>query len=200
MVKDVEEVRVTAEIHPEPLDKCLFCQAPRRDHGEFNCPYRKEGLEKLGLKTQERIETPTFVTFPDTQRRPASRPKRKCISVSDCPACPRCVPHDLARCRFVQGSKWTEDGAKDVAQSPRQEMQLLPTPSTVSPTWPDEFDVAPQPVKSDKITILKRPASAPRKSYSQALNVTRWKSLEQREAEYDQARLRILGPKYAAKK
>ena len=184
---------MTAEIHPEPVDKCLFCSAPRRDHGEFNCPYRSEGLARLGLKTQERMETPTFLTIPDTQRRPTSRRKRKCITVSDCPACPRYVPHDLARCRFVQGSKWTEDGVKDVAQSPRQETQLLPTPSTVSPTWPEEFDVAPLPVKSDKITILKRPASAPRKSHSQDLKQSHWKGLEQRKAEYDQARIRILG-------
>ena len=70
---------------------------------------------------------------------------------------------------------------------------LLSTPSTVSPTWPEEFDVAPLPVKSDKITILKRPASAPTKSYSQALKETHWKSLDQRKAEYNQARIRILG-------
>ena len=128
IVKDVEEVRVTAEIHPEPLDKCLFCQAPRRDHGEFSCPHRREGLAKLGLNTQERVETPTFLTIPDTQRRPASRRKRKCITVSDCLACPRFVPHDPARCRFIQGSKWTENGTEDVALSPRQELQLPPPP------------------------------------------------------------------------
>ena len=147
----------------------------------------------MGLNTQERMETPTFLTIPDTQRRPASRRKRKCITVSDCLACPRFVPHDPARCRFIQGSKWTENGTEYVAQSPRQDLQILPTPSTVSPTWPEEFDVAPLPVRSDKITILKRPASAPRKSYSQALKETHWKSLEQRKAEYDQARIRILG-------
>ena len=189
---------MTVEIHPEPVGKCLFCSAPRKDHGEFNCPHLKEGLAKLGLKTQECIQTPTFVTFPDTQRRPASsqqqkRSSKKGTTVSDCPACPQYVPHDPARCQLVQGSKWTENGAKDVAQSPRQEMPLLPAPSTVSPTWPKEFDVAPLRVKSDKITILKRPASAPRKSYSQALKETNWKSLEQRKAEYDQARIRIMG-------
>ena len=171
------------------------------------------------------MEIPTFLTIPDTQRRQASRRKRKCITVSDCTACPQFVPHDLARCGLVQGSKWSEDGAKDVAQSPLQELQRRPRLSTVSPTWPGEFDVANLPDKSDKkqgsrrlgrkgsairkafenagsslmpkITILKRPASAPRKSYSQALRETHCKSFEQRKAEYDQARLRILGPKYA---
>ena len=191
-VKDAEEVRVTAEIHPEPVDKCMFCQSPRSDHGEVNCPYREEGLVKLGLKSQQHIEPPAFATFSDTNRRPTSTSKQG-TAMSDCPACPQCVPHDPERCQLVQGSKWTENGAEDVAQSPRQELQLLPTPSTVSPTWPEEFDVAPLPVKSDKITILKRPASAPRKSYSQALKETHWKSLEQRKAEYDQARIRILG-------
>ena len=187
-VQDAEEIRATAEIHPEPVDKCLFCSAPRKNHGEFSCPHLKKGLTKLGLRTQEHIETTTFVIFPDILRRPTSRRKRKCITVSDCPACPRYVPHDLARCRFVQSSKWTEDGAKDDAQSPRQEPQRRLRPFTESPTWPDEFDVAPQLHKGgrnqsscvpkrkgnavrkaiesvgsrlmSKITILKRPASA----------------------------------------
>ena len=141
--------------------------------------------------------------------------------MSDCPACPRYVPHDLARCRFVQGSKWTEDDAKDVVQSPRTEPRRRPNPSPGSRTWPSGFDVTPLPAKGDKvpsssgperresvirkaikdtgfylmskIKILKRPASASRNLPPQAPKATRWKSLKQRQNEYAAARLRILG-------
>ena len=137
------------------------------------------------------------------------------------PACPRYVPHDLARCRFVQGSKWTEDDAKDVVQSPRTEPRRRPNPSPGSRTWPSGFDVTPLPAKGDKvpsssgpkrregavmktikdtgsylmskITILKRPVSASKNSSPPVLKETHWKSLAQRTEEYAQARLRILG-------
>ena len=180
----------------------------------------------LGLNTKKPIETPTFATIPGTQRLPTSqrqrrRSPRQDAPVSNCPACPKLVLHDPERCQLVRGSKWTEDGAKDVAQSPLQERQRRPRLSTVSPTWPGEFDVANLPDKSDKkqgsrrlgrkgsairkavesagsslmpkITILKRPASASKEWSSKASKIISRKSLAQRKAEYDQARLRIMG-------